>query len=168
VVVLDEEMGNAMTVESIACKRYSPGNPAVGLFIDFEICMGLTGNDILGPVFDDNYIPGSRTTVFERDSISLSPDPDDWQVFELDTPYWYNGEDNLLIEFLWSEGETEDECLYSWHWNTGTIRSLAGEYEDVSGTMSSLVVMLRFEGSLGFVQTTHGAIKSLFAGLEHN
>jgi hypothetical protein len=161
VVALDEEMGGAMDISVLSCQRSTPGNPAEGTFYDFEVCMGLCTSDMLSPVFDDNYVPGTRTTVFFRDSLTLSPDPGDWQAFVLDTPFWYNGQDNLIVEFLWSDGETEDECLYSWHWDTGTIRSVSALYGAATGTMSSLMSMLRFTGELTLESTTFGAIKAI-------
>ena len=163
-VALDEEMGGAMDIASIACQRSTPGNPAVGEYYDFSIWMGLCDADMLSSTFDDNYIPGTMIQVFHRDTLTLSPSPGEWQGFDLDTTFWYNGQDNLIVEFQWSGGDTEDDCLYSWHWNTGTIRSISALYGSSTGTMSSLVVMLRFTGVLALEQTTFAGVKSSFTG----
>jgi hypothetical protein len=163
VVALDEEMSGAMDIDILTCQRSSPGNPAEGTFYDFQIYMGLCETDMLSSAFEDNYILGTRILVFSRDTLTLSPSAGEWQDFDLDAPYWYNGQDNLLVEFLWSGGDTEDDCLYSWHWDTGTIRSISGVYGAPSGTMSSLIVMLKFTGDLSLTQMTHGSIKALFS-----
>ena len=153
-----------MDFDILSCQRSTPGNPAEAVFYDFDIYMGLCETDVLSSAFDDNYISGTRTLAFSRDTLTLSPGAGEWQDFDLDTPFWYNGQDNLIVEFMWSSGDTEDECLYSWHWNTGTIRSVSGVYGASTGTMSSLIVMLRFTGELALEQMTFAGVKSAFAG----
>ena len=153
-----------MDIGSLACQRSSPGNPATGVFYDFGIYMALSDDDVLSSAFDENYVPGTFRQVFYRDTLALSPAPGDWQDFELDQQFWYDGMHNLIVEFRWSGGTTADDCLYSWHWNTGTIRSVSALYGASTGTMSSLVVMLRFTGELALDQTTFAGVKRTFAG----
>ena len=150
-----------MTISQIAVQRYSPGDTAEGTFQDFTIRLGLTDQDMLGSSFEDNLIPGTGQTAFYRDSVILVNSPDEWVYFTLDSPFWYNGSDNLIIEFLWSEGYTEDSCMYSWHWESGSIRSITGEYDDDTGTMSSLVIMFRLQGDMTLSNSTFGEIKTI-------
>jgi hypothetical protein len=50
--------------------------------------------------------------------------------------------------------------MYTWHWNTGTIRSINGEYSNPTGTMGSLLIMFKFSGILGQTSATFGEIKA--------
>jgi hypothetical protein len=160
--VLQEEIGEAMEITELGCKRYSPGETDQATFFDFTIYMALTDSDMLTSTFEDNWIPGTRYQVFYRDSMTITNSPDDWVYFTLDTPYWYNGQENLIIEFLWSDGTTDDSCMYSWHWDSGTIRSITAEYSADTGTMSSLVIMFMLQGELELSSATFAEIKSLF------
>jgi hypothetical protein len=162
--VLDEEIGDAMEISTIGCQRYSPGETVEGIFYDFSIYFALSDQGVVGPAFDENYIEGTRICVFSRDTLTISNSPNEWVDFNLDTPFWYSGTDNLIVEFLWSSAETEDSCMYSWHWNTGVIRSISGEYGSPTGTMSSLLIMLRFEGEMQLESSTFGCIKAMLGG----
>jgi len=154
-------MNGAMEIAQLGCQRYSPGETVEGTFYDYEIYMGLTENDMLSSTFEDNWMPGTRRLVFHRDTMTLSNSPDEWVEFTLDTPFWYNGTDNLIVEIMWSSAETDDSCMYTWHWNSGTIRSITGAYSNPTGTMGSLVIMFRFQGEMGQTSATFGEIKAL-------
>jgi hypothetical protein len=159
--VLEEEMQGAMEISSISCKRFSPGDTVEGTFYDFEVYLAQTELESLGSEFDENWVAGTRELVFQRDSLTLTNSPDQWVEFDLDAPYWYDGTQNLVFEFLWSSAETEDACMYSWHWDAGSIRSVNGGYADSTGTLSSLVLMLEIEGELALDGATFGGIKVL-------
>lgn len=158
--MLDEELGGAMDISAIACRRYTPGDTVEGTFHDFSIYLALSDQDAVGSTFDDNYMEGTRILVFSRDTMTISNSPEEWVEFVLDNPFWFNGEDNLVVEFLWSSAETDDSCMYTWHWDTGAIRSINGEYGGSTGTMSSLVIMLRFSGDMALASSTFGGIKA--------
>lgn len=155
-----DELSGAMDIALLSCQRYTPGETVQGTFYDYEIYMGLAESDMLSPTFTDNWVPGTRQLVFHRDSMTISNSPEEWVDFVLDTPYWYNGQDNLLVEIMWSSADTDDSCMYTWHWNTGTIRSINGEYSNPTGTMGSLLIMFRFSGTLGQTSATFGEIKA--------
>ena len=159
--MLDEEINNAMEISQISCQRYSPGETVEGTFYNYEIYLGLTNTDMLSSTYEDNWLPGTRQLVFHRDTMPISNSPEDWVNFVLDTPFWYNGSDNLIVEVMWSSADTDDSCMYTWHWNSGTIRSITGEYSNPTGTMGSLVIMFKFEGDMGQTEATFGQIKSL-------
>ncbi len=52
--------------------RYDSGGPGATTYYDFKIHMGLTEYDTLESIFDNNYIPGTKTMCMERDSMSVS------------------------------------------------------------------------------------------------
>jgi len=160
-VVLDEEIGDAMAIETISWQR-GPSGSAVASFNGFQIFMGISEADMLGTTFDDNYIPGTRTLVYETNLLELNVGPDEWFDFTLDTPFWYNGEDNLIIEVVWQSGEN---TLWAYVWNTTgqTPRSVEAATAGASqGFLSQKLSELRLDGILGLTQETFGGIKALF------
>jgi len=162
VVVFDEEIGDAMTIETISWQR-GPAGSSDASFNGFEIYMGLCASDMLGTTFDDNYIPGSRTLVYKTPYLEVSANPDEWIDITLDTPYWYNGVDNLLIEVLWNSGSG---TVYAYIWNTSgttprSVKSAVSSSPD--GFLSPSLSELMLDGPSALDQTTFGAIKALFA-----
>ncbi len=161
VVVLASEMGDAMEIESFSWKRSVGGEP-FGTFEDFSVYVGLCDSDELTTNYDGNYMSGTRTLVFEGGAgFEIgTPSPNDWFDLTLDTPYWYNGSDNLLIELEWSSGSGS---LYTWHWNSGSQRSVIGAYGQSTGDYTeSLVPNLRLNGDLALDQSTWAGVKAAF------
>jgi len=166
VVVLDSEIGGAFQIQELSLVRHSSGStPAPTNFSDFQIWFGLTDSDQLSSTFEDNFIPGTRTLVFDRDSLYLSASPGEQIDFELDQPFWYGGTHNLVVEILWSDGEEiGSECVYTWQWNTGAMRCASGPYTASSGSLTSMIPMLVLTGVQALDQTTFAAVKSSFSG----
>ncbi len=159
-VVLASEMGDAMTIDSFSWKRCPGGDPQ-GTFYDMKIYMGLCSSDELGSTFDDNYISGTRIEVMSASPYtSQTVGINEWFEFVFDTPFWYNGQDNLLIELEWSDGAGS---LYTWHWNAGTNRSIYGLYgESTSLVQQSTAPNLRLNGTLSLTNSTFARIKAAF------
>lgn len=149
-----------MNISALSCQRFTPGETVEGTFYDFEIYMGLTDQDMLSSTFENNWLPDTRQLVFHRDTMTISNSPEEWVDFGFDQGFWYNGEDNLIVEVMWSSADTDDSCMYTWHWNTGSIRSINGEYSNPTGTMGSLLIMFRFQGELSCSTDTFAGIKS--------
>ncbi len=157
-------MGGAFEFDTICLKRFSSGStPAATAYENFQIWAGLTDDDVLSAVFDENFLPGTRTLLFDRDSLYLEAEPDTWIPFDLDTPYWYGGSDNLVIEILWSHGEElGSECVYTWQWNTGQMRCASGQYTASSGSLTSVIPLLQFIGESSLQESTFAEVKSSF------
>jgi hypothetical protein len=166
VVVLDSEIGEAFEFDTICLKRHSSGSTSAGTnYDDFQIWVGLTDTDALSPVFEDNFLPGTRTLLFSRDSLYLEAEPNAWIPFELDTPYWYGGSHNLIIEVLWSGGEEiGSECVYTWQWNTGTMRCASGPFSSSSGSLTSVIPLLQLVGEASLDSATFAEVKAEFSG----
>ena len=160
VVVLASDMGNAMNIDSFSWKRAISGEPQ-GTFQDMKIYMGLCSSDELVSAFNANYIGGTRIEVMSGSPYtSQTVGPNEWFEFVFDTPYWYNGQDNLLIEIEWSDG---DGSLYSWVWDAGTNRSMYGLYgEPTSLVRNSTAPNLRLNGTLSLENSTFARIKAAF------
>ncbi len=161
-VVLASEMGDAIEIESFSWKRHVSGDPQ-GTYNDLKIYMGLGNSSELGLVFDDNYISGTRILVMSSSSYTTtSVGPNEWFDITFDTPFWYNGEDNLIIEIEWSSAGGID-ALYTWHWNGGTNRCVFGRYNTATGLVqSSSVPNLRLNGTLSLENSTFARIKAAF------
>ena len=158
--MLASEIGDAIEIETLSWIRSLGGDPQ-GTYNDYSLYMGLCSSDVLGINFDDNYISGSRTLVMSSSPYTTPPaDPNAWFDNILDTSFWYNGEDNLIIEIEWSDGVGS---LYTWHWNSSSQRCVIGPYgaSNASETTSD-VPNIRLNGTLSLSDTTFGQIKAAF------
>lgn len=160
VVVLASEINSAILIDRISFQRSVGGEP-MGTFNDFKVYMGVSGSDQLSLDYQANYIDGTRIQVLAGDPyVNGAASPNTWFDVVLDTPYWYNGQDNLIIEVEWSSGAGS---LYTWQWNGGSDRSVIGEYGASTGAYTeSLVPHLILNGTLSLESTTFGAIKASF------
>jgi hypothetical protein len=156
VVVLDSEIGTAMDINTLAWKRTPIGDPSATLD-EIEIYMGLCATDELGTTFEDNYIPGTKTLVFSSSPFTISADPEEWAEVTLDTPFWYNGSDNLIIEVTWPNGSGS---FYVYKWSSGSDRSLESGYGGTTGTLSQDVSHLQLIGDVGLEPSTFAEVKA--------
>jgi hypothetical protein len=160
VVVLDTEIGDAIEISSISWKRF-PSPDDQGSFNDLKVYLGLCASDDLVAAFDDNYISGTKTLVLSESSYTTSVvGINEWFEIPFTTPFWYNGQDNLIIEIEWSSGSGS---LYSWSALPGGIRRIYGPY----GTTSALVLddnfpTIQLNGTLSLENTTFAQIKAAF------
>ena len=158
--MLTSEIGDAIEIESISF-RNSPASPdPAGNYDDLEIYIGLCDSDVLGATYADNFITGTRTLVLSSTLYSTGTvGVGEWFDIELDTPYWYNGADNLLIEVIWPSGSGS---LYPYAWDSGSDRSSFGTYSSTSGAFQSRLPHMRLNGTLELSNTTFGEIKATF------
>ena len=153
-----------MLIESIGLQRSDFGDSLASASLEhFEIYMGLYDEDYLGTGFDDNYIDGSRYLVYSMNPWTATVGKNEMITFDLDTPFWYNGNDNLVIEITWSWGELGDHFM-TWGWNDFG-RSLFGYYGSPTGTYEDRVPYLVLDGTMTLDQSTFGGIKAFFGSL---
>lgn len=155
-VVLDEEMSGDMTISAISMKNFCSDQYAQQ---HVTIWMGQSELDVLTCVFDDNYTPGSRTLVFDQDSVITGGNANEWFTLLLDTPFEYDGQTNLIIDIESLYCST----IYVWGWETGAHRNL---YTYIPGSPTGApdteIPHLQIHGSLELECTTFGRIKTLF------
>jgi hypothetical protein len=154
-VVLTDEMGGGLTIEEISwCSFYASPD---GVYQDVEIHLGLCASDTLGQVFDDNYIPGTKTLVLSADTLVAELQPDQWFTIGLDEPYSYTGEENLLIDIYHEPGGSG---LYTWSWSAGEGRSV-GTFSApwTQGSLDDLVPWMIISGSLSLERSTFAGVK---------
>jgi hypothetical protein len=161
VVVLDSEINNAIQIQSVGWKR-SPVGVDAATFQDFKIYMGYSTNDQLSGTFQNNYISGTRTLVFSRGTYAVvAGGSGNWFTTTLDTPFWYNGSNNLIIEFEWSTGSGS---LYIYHWTAGTDRAIYGGYGSTTADgFETTIPHLQLNGTLDLQPETFASIKTEFS-----
>lgn len=161
VIALSEELEGAMTIESISWQRGGSAGSASGTYNNFKLYVGLSSADVLTNTYAANYLPESRVLVYETASQVMAAGADEWMTIALDTPFWYNGSDNLVVEFEWQGGAN---MFYTYMWNTGTSRGLMNKTDISSptGTLSNNMSELGFDGTMALDPMTFGEIKTEF------
>jgi len=161
VMALSSEMTGAMTIGSIAWQRGGSSGSETGYYNNFQLYMGLASSDQLSDNFLDNYVPGTRALVYETPTQTMSAAPDQWMTIALDTPFWYNGTDNLIVELIWSGGSN---MFFTYKWNTGANRALENDSDIYAptGVLGQNMSELMFDGPLALTPYSFGAIKALW------
>lgn len=155
VVVLDEEIGTAFEIQAISWKYISIVPTAT--CENFTLHLGYCSSDELGMSFEDNYISGTKTLVFSADPLVMSPGGDNWSTITLDSPFWYSGTDNLIIEVQW-ENQSIANSYYCGRWDSGQNRTLY-QQNTPDNYLSVFVLHMLLEGTESLDQTTFGRIK---------
>jgi hypothetical protein len=153
-----------MTIESVSWQRTSEGDgDSTASFPAFELYLGLTDREYLGTEFEENYIPGTRTLVYASDPLEVSADPGSWCAIDLQDPFWYNGDDNLILELCWLGGTGS---FHTYKWNSpGVPRSLkAPTPGGPTGFLSSEMSELMLDGTVALTPATFGELKVVLGG----
>jgi len=159
-LVLTGETGTAMSVESITwCCAATSGEPVS--YIDLEVYLGLCPSDQLQDDFESNYVPGSRTLVFQAETLNVDAGPGDTFSIDLDVPYSYSGEENLLIEVIHDPGSWG---LWGWSWVAGDARSLGRYGNPGPGVLDDRVPWMLLSGGLSLEHSTFGSLKATVGG----
>jgi len=159
VVVQSSQIGTAIEITSISWKYVSLDPAAV--CPNFTMHLGYCAEDTLQLDFESNYIPGSKTQVFSKNPLQIMGISGQWTTLVLDEPFWYNGQDNLIIECQW-DGLSDDNSFYTSHWFAGNSTAL---HETDTPThvheLSALVPNMLISGELYLENNTAGGIKIL-------
>ncbi len=129
-------------------------------FDSFSIDMGLCATDALEPVFDLNYITGTKTRVFDRTSPFSLNAVYPWTSIVLDIPYFYDpAAGNLLIEVNWPNGNSQ---IYTFDFPTEAASMVSGAYGDGAGYLFTQAPHMLLEGDFSLEQSTFAGIKATF------
>ncbi|HOP27014.1 MAG TPA: hypothetical protein PLM22_10325 [Candidatus Sabulitectum sp.] len=159
VLVPADSMGTAMDIDAVAF-LVSEGETVS--FDRFTIHMGITGQSSLSEGFESNWMPGTKTLVYDHEFVTYtSPGVGQWMEIALDTPFWYNGEDNLLVEFGWPGGT---EVIMIWAWVAPDNYTCYAGWEEPQGNLLLESLVLRFSGALELYADTFAGIKSTLGG----
>ncbi len=133
---------------------------------DFSLSMANVEIDQLTETFAENYAQGTIVEVYHNDSLHLENGYGNELVLELDTPFFYNGQSNLLIDIYYPDGQCWSRV---YNWEAGTARCLRylfmpGGSCSSTGYLFEWVPYMIFEGTQSLEQNTFGAVKVILGG----
>ncbi|MBD3279001.1 MAG: hypothetical protein GF388_11935 [Candidatus Aegiribacteria sp.] len=149
-----------MTIGRVSWQRGGSYGSETGYYNSFKLYIGLSDSAELTDTYSDNYIPGSRVMVYSTTTQVMSAAPDEWMTVELDTPFYYNGSDNLILELEWAGGSN---MFYTYMWDTGSNRGLMNKVDigSPTGVLYSSMSRLMFDSPVSLDAATFGEIKAL-------
>ncbi len=161
-MVLDDEIGQPYTIRSIGFRRSEiPGSEDYATLYNLEIHAGLTDLNSLVSVYNDNYIPGSRTMLLQADTLVVGAPVGEWYFIDLDIPYEYDNLHNLLLEFE-TDGLDWEQYLYMWP--TDEYRMVRGHPGVPTGYRFKRCNHMILSDNLSeFKVCTFGTIKRMFS-----
>lgn len=130
-------------------------------FTELYVHMGYCSSSDLTENYLENYVSGTRTSVFERASAFTVNATYPWTTITLDTPFWYDpSAGNLILEIEWPDGNDE---IYTFNYGTPGVGSLVMGFYDISyGGVFQEAPYLKLDGVLALDQTTFAGIKASF------
>ncbi|MCK5115786.1 MAG: hypothetical protein KAR44_04250 [Candidatus Aegiribacteria sp.] len=153
--MLERELGQAILIESLSFMvedYYSSWKDSVSIYL------ALTDLNELSDTFELNYSIGTRQLVLEVDTLFYGTVPEEWFTIELQTPFWYPGERNLLLELVSPGADGGYTDIYNW--NSNSARALiSNDCSQSTGSLDSWVPYMILTGSLGLDQRTFASIK---------
>lgn len=105
--------GNVTKWEWYASPTQRPGN-----FYKFRFKCCHTSRTTLSDTYVNNYDGKTPVQVYYRETCNISATANQWFGFNFDTPFAYNGDDNLLFE-VWWEGDDNGYAYTYWTPMTG-------------------------------------------------
>ena len=148
-------MGNTARLLSSMAFYAASGS---GNFGNMSIFLAHTSATNLSTTFANNYSGNHPTEVFFSASLPLNSTPPGWKPIILDTPFAYNGTDNLLIEIRWSGSATTLDTRATAE--TGWKRTLLGGTVNATlGTLQGFRNVLQFAYTADAVYTISGTVR---------
>lgn len=160
-VVLNDEMPGPIWIGKITWVLYL--GQSYSFSENFTVSMANTPFDELTEVFADNYPPGSLVQVAYVDSLSTTGPEGTEITVELETPFYYNGTENLLIDTEYSDG-----CSFAWNWgwNPFSNRGLVSSSGYSTGNLAEYIPYIVLESPASLSGETFGGIKVILGGYE--
>ena len=93
-----------------------------GIFLNGRVYACHTTVTELDSVYEENYAGNTPQAVMTRDTLLLRWKNGDWQGLGFDSPFDYNGTDNLILEFRW-QGDN-DSSVYDLGYYTSGNRAM--------------------------------------------
>ncbi len=138
-----------------------------GYIDDFRIKLCLTGRTTLTGNYQDNYDGHTPAEVYFNASQPMYPPANSFFGFDLDTPFTYDGNHNLIVEVTWQGGyaaigtwwgPAAGRHCYSYILNGNPV----GGYPDAGMLTDNLHYMRVTVNNIGVAPTSLGRIKSLY------
>lgn len=123
--------------------------------------MGYSDNETLGTNFMNNYTHNTRTLVRHSNNITVAEGTEEWLYQELDTPFWYDGKQSLILEVAWDGGSGSVHNYFS---NTATnpTRLKSADPDSPTGFLSNARCQFVLSGTQELESDTAAAIKIHF------
>ena len=139
-----------------------------GTFYNAEILVCPTSLSQLFTNYNDNYQGNSPQTVFSTELLELNWTNNEWHGIIFDTPYQYNGLDNLIFEFRWQGDNSNAVYVKGWY-PTGGNRVLDGfSLSNPIGTLRSYMNSIRiYYTPLAIDETSLSGLNKEFNYLNH-
>lgn len=166
-MVTAEELGNqSLGITAISFNAAILSDPE-GPYENLTILLGHTELESLTETFADNWSSSGVQVFFNPSYIISGVTPGSFFTFQLDTPFVYNGSDNLLIEVAWdgpSEPPLGQGSIYTWYWTTTGNRVLSSnDLSSATGSAFEYCNNLRIDYSTeAFENTSFAGIKASF------
>ncbi len=96
-----------------------------GVFLNARVYACHTTVEELDSAFADNYAGNTPQAAMTRDTLALSWTNGEWQGLEFDSPFSYNGSDNLVLESRW-QGD-DGGSVYNLGYHTSGNRAVDGK-----------------------------------------
>jgi hypothetical protein len=93
-----------------------------GIFLNGRVYACHTTVTELDTVYEANYAGNTPKAAMTRDTLFLRWKNGDWQGLGFDSPFDYNGTNNLILEFRW-QGDN-DSSVYDLGWYTPGNRAM--------------------------------------------
>ena len=120
-----------------------------GIFNNFEIRACHTPLTDLTVYYEDNYGGNTPVTVAAVDTLELNWVNGEWGRLPCDSPFEYNGTDNLLLEFRWEGDDSRAVYVLGWY-PPGGNRVLDGySLTSPTGTLREYMNRLRIYFTTG-------------------
>ncbi len=162
---MQEDIGTAFEISEITFViDHSSGASYVN---EFTLSLAHVESDQLTNTFTANYQTASLVEVYYTDSLDLSGENGDEICLELQTPFQYNGQDNLLLDINYPDGSC---WTAAYMWEAGSARCLTGMFlpggsAGSTGDLFDSVPYMILEGTESLDQCTFGAIKIELGGM---
>ena len=113
-----------------------------GVFDEIQFFAAHSYQDRLGTAFTSNYVYGLPSQVYYRESEDIKFTVGEWNEFVFDTPFIYNGEESLLLEFRYDG--CSSHSIYNLGWlNTDSVRVIDGYLGQETGFPRQMMISFR-------------------------
>ena len=159
-MVLENDLEGAMLIEALSFVA-APETGQFSMFNDYQIKMGPTDLSSLEAGFDDNY-SGDVLTVYDH-AQATHYNNNGLVTIPLDTPYWYPGQGNLIIEIRYNDSGSipDNQSVYVMYCPAEDNRIVwTNSPDSPAGQQYPFLPHMFVSGEMSLVTTTFASIKA--------
>ena len=159
-LVLQEEGPTAGTITR--WEWYASSLLSRGYFKNFKLTLCHTGRSELVADFVANYDNHKPVVVYEKESQYAEATAYTWWGFDFDTPFEYDGDDNLIVEVFWLERDGGPGVVSYWTPKKGRCCMYAGPVPTDPAVFDYLHYMRVTVSPTAVAPTSLGRVKAMF------